>query len=228
MEEKGIFWSGVSIKEYVEARGGVKMIAGDERKTMLEAFRGSMPREFYCMEGSTKTGDRQSDAVVYTCESTGRDGKTRYHATGFHGRAQKPDFNFYYKTDVQRGRKIQEFFKSRRTWAKHKKLDAEKRKDAGRGLAVGDILRSSWGYDQTNVNYYQVLEMVGKTTVVLREIGQKKKETGYMSGTTSPRKDIFAGKPFRKQARQGSVKINSHRHAFKVDPKETTYWSSYH
>ena len=29
------------------------------------------------------------------------------------------------------------------------------------GLKVGDVLRSSWGYDQTNVDYYEVVELVG-------------------------------------------------------------------
>ena len=227
MATTAIFGSGAAIKEYVAARGGAGMLADGERKLILEAFRSPMPREFYCREGSKKTEDRQSDAVVYTSECDGRDGKTRYHVTGFHGKAQKPDFNYYYSSDRQRGAKIQEFFKGRRLHAKRKKREAEERRQAGRGLGVGDVLRCSWGYDQTNVDYYQVVGMSGKATVVLREIEQKRKETGYMSGTTSPRKGRFAGPPFKKRAIKGSVKLSSHKHAIKVDPKETTYWSSY-
>ena len=39
------------------------------------------------------------------------------------------------------------------------------------GLSVGDILSSSWGYDQTNVNFYEVVRATTKT-VWLRERGK--------------------------------------------------------
>lgn len=42
------------------------------------------------------------------------------------------------------------------------------RKDATTPM-VGDILRSSWGYDQTNVDYYQVVSMT-KASVYIRKI----------------------------------------------------------
>ena len=40
-------------------------------------------------------------------------------------------------------------------------------------LKVGDIVDSSWGYDQTNVNFYQVIEVVGAHTVKIREIASR-------------------------------------------------------
>ena len=39
-------------------------------------------------------------------------------------------------------------------------------------LEVGTIVGSSWGYDQTNVNYYQVVKRTPKM-VVLRPIGKR-------------------------------------------------------
>ena len=39
-------------------------------------------------------------------------------------------------------------------------------------LKVGDILYSSWGYDQTNIDFYQVTA-VGVHSVKIREIEQK-------------------------------------------------------
>lgn len=38
---------------------------------------------------------------------------------------------------------------------------------------VGDILRCSWGYDQTNVDYYQVVALVGVSSVRIRKIGKR-------------------------------------------------------
>lgn len=35
---------------------------------------------------------------------------------------------------------------------------------------VGDILIASWGYDQTNVDYYQVVALVGTSSVRIRKI----------------------------------------------------------
>ena len=38
------------------------------------------------------------------------------------------------------------------------------------GVKVGDIFESSWGYDQTNVDFFQVVKLVGKTSVRVREV----------------------------------------------------------
>lgn len=38
------------------------------------------------------------------------------------------------------------------------------------GVQVGDIFESSWGYDQTNVDFFQVIELVGQTSVRVREV----------------------------------------------------------
>ena len=41
-------------------------------------------------------------------------------------------------------------------------------------LQIGSILYTSWGYEQTNIDFYQVIELIGTSTVVLREIAQEK------------------------------------------------------
>lgn len=57
---------------------------------------------------------------------------------------------------------------------------------------VGDILESSWGYDQTNIDYFQVLEVKDKS-VIVREIGFAKKENAgvWASYHVTPQKDGF-------------------------------------
>ncbi|MHO45241.1 hypothetical protein D9E76_24655 [Escherichia coli] len=37
-------------------------------------------------------------------------------------------------------------------------------------VSVGDVFVSSWGYEQTNVNFYQVISVHGKKTVTVQEI----------------------------------------------------------
>lgn len=41
-----------------------------------------------------------------------------------------------------------------------------------RGVKVGDIFYTSWGYEQTNLDFYQVVGLVGKVTVKLRKIAK--------------------------------------------------------
>jgi hypothetical protein len=48
-------------------------------------------------------------------------------------------------------------------------------------IKAGDILSCSWGYDQTNVDFYQVIKTTAKTATV-QEIDKKNKYTGDMSG----------------------------------------------
>ena len=60
---------------------------------------------------------------------------------------------------------------------------------------VGDILHHSWGYDQTNCDFYQVIE-VKKASVVLRKIGAETVpgSEGFMCEQLMPVKDAFIEK----------------------------------
>ena len=57
---------------------------------------------------------------------------------------------------------------------------------------VDDILHHSWGYDQTNCDFYQVVE-VKKATVILRKIGSQTVpgSEGFMCCSLMPTKDDF-------------------------------------
>ena len=66
-------------------------------------------------------------------------------------------------------------------------------------MQVGDILYTSWGYEQTNVEFYQVTKMIGKKMVEVREIAKKYVENETMSGTSTPIRDKFIGKPLRRR-----------------------------
>ena len=38
------------------------------------------------------------------------------------------------------------------------------------GVKVGDFFSASWGYEQTNVDFFQVVALVGETSVRVREV----------------------------------------------------------
>lgn len=54
-------------------------------------------------------------------------------------------------------------------------LKAEPKQDPAKltnkfGVGVGDIFYASWGYEQTNADFFQVVELVGKASVRVREV----------------------------------------------------------
>ena len=99
---------------------------------------------------------------------------------------------------------------------------------------IGDLFMRSWGYDQTNIDYYEVVAVSAKM-VTVRTIAQKSIETGFMSGKTTPLPGTYTGKPKRCLAQDGHIKINSYAWAHYVKPEMvagipvygTDYYSSY-
>ncbi|WGD37569.1 hypothetical protein [Lysinibacter sp. HNR] len=65
-------------------------------------------------------------------------------------------------------------------------------------ITPGTIFYSSWGYEQTNIDFYEVVRVTTKT-VTLRPIGASRTETiSAMSGTVTPKPGEFTGQEFRR------------------------------
>ena len=86
-------------------------------------------------------------------------------------------------------------------------------------LKIGDVLRSSWGYEQTNIDYYQVTAYKGKCTVEIREIRAMRTRQSGDYGTCLPIKNDFKGDAIVKRVCKSgtSVRINSFSSARKKD-----------
>lgn len=95
--------------------------------------------------------------------------------------------------------------------------DAERVKADDR-FNVGSILYASWGYDQTNIDFYQVVERVGKVTMVLRPIGAETVpgSEGRDCDRVKPVKgDFVAGEePMRRRINGASVKVSDVAYAW--------------
>ena len=76
---------------------------------------------------------------------------------------------------------------------RHDEAVARSSEEFRRSLRVGDILYSSWGWEQTNIDFYQVIAIRG-SAVDLRQLDQRTTEDSYMCGTTVPLPDVFKGK----------------------------------
>lgn len=98
-------------------------------------------------------------------------------------------------------------------------------------LTVGQILESMWGYDQTNVDFYEVVK-VTRTTVVVRKLrAEAVEQRAHMSSTVTPNPEDYAGEPFRRKViTYGSspfIQIESYANAYPWDgaPRTATHYA---
>ena len=135
--------------------------------------------------------------------------------------------------NVRRGDHL--FFPSperREAWAKEQMDKAEamalRRSEAKRAnlehrtsLKVGDILYCTWGWEQTNVEFAQVVKVLpsGKTCKV-RHICSRIEETGSMQGNAWPLKDNFKGPEHLFRPRVGDCGKIGDRHFSPMGEKE--------
>jgi glucosamine 6-phosphate synthetase-like amidotransferase/phosphosugar isomerase protein len=95
---------------------------------------------------------------------------------------------------------------------------------------IGDIYVTSWGYDQTNIDYYKVTNVKNKT-VNLVSIGQKRNYTGHMQGECVPDPSVAGNKIYTKRMINNgdsvSFKMTSYSWAHKWNGKTNhfTEWA---
>lgn len=121
------------------------------------------------------------------------------------GKADKPAFYYsfrdmsraelYVKDFAEQVRKSEESRKNRKNERAAKRASLK----ASDHWAVGDVIYNSWGYEQTNVDWYQVVEVKAKS-IVIREIAANCNDNGGpYGGQTAPRRNDFVGNPLLKQ-----------------------------
>lgn len=150
----------------------------------------------------------------------------RFCAAGFSGKRGLPDFNYSFRSKEARQKFVSEWLEGLRDKAERKaalRAEAAAKRAAGHQLAVGDVLEASWGYEQTNVDYYQVTALIGRCMVEVREIGRQAEQTGYLQGDCVPAKNQFKGEPMRRRVCDDgrSIKVESWGiWARKIEPKK--------
>lgn len=71
--------------------------------------------------------------------------------------------------------------------AEAKKPAAKTEKVNKYGVKVGDIFAASWGYEQTNVDFFQVVALVGESSVRVREVRPAMIDDVAISGMSADR-----------------------------------------
>jgi len=182
----------------------------------------TMPRNAYVPEDAEKVVYDEVKAEIYRYDTAKGPA-----AAMFGGKRSKPDKLYYYRSLEAREKAISDYLDGLKASAEFKASLKAKRNSFKHTLKVGDLLRCSWGYDQTNVDFYQVTDLIGKTMVEIRPVAGNYEETGFMSGTTTASKGHFIGDPMKKRVGEGNaVRIASYASAYPYDGKPT-YESHY-
>jgi len=179
-------------------------------------------RSFYIPKDATLIDAHGTDAAVYVYTNA----KGQLCAIGFHGRAQKPDFNYRYSNEDKRAQAVARFIESRQAHA-NAQANYKAQRNQPSKLRIGDILVSSWGYDQTNIDFYEVTATRGERTVEIRKIAQTQEPTEWAQGIATPRPGEYLTQPQTYRVTYGeSVTIASYASARKWDGRPRRY-SSY-
>lgn len=117
--------------------------------------------------------------------------------------------------------------------AKAKRKDARSKPHT---IKLGDIFYTSWGYDQTNIDFYQTTKIISDRTIEVRQIGSKIVDSSDISSNQvvavkdsflTPRGDgDKTGLPMVKRVSNNTIKITSYANGWLWDgtsKRETSF-----
>lgn len=100
-------------------------------------------------------------------------------------------------------------------------------------IKKGDILASQWGYEQTNVCFYEVVKAT-KCFVTVREVSSLCKQTGWAQELKTPCRASYIGEPVRRKVKDFSIakdrpfiEVTDYENAYLWDGRpmeETSYY----
>ena len=156
----------------------------------------------------------------------------------FGGKRAKPDWHHRFGSVERLWAKIDETLNGMDASAKMK-AEWKAKRNAPHDVQVGDVFCCSWGYDQTNIDYYEVTRVMG-AMVEIREIGCESVETEFMQGKSVPMRGSYIGEPIRKRVNMGgsepSLAVRSYANAYRMKPIATvgnapiydaSHWTAY-
>lgn len=155
-------------------------------------------------------------------------------AVAYGGKRKKPDFQYSFKNEEQREEYVNKYLDDRLKIQQQKeqeKIEKKARQKAELAeIKEGDIFVCSWGYEQTNVDAYQIVELKGQTAT-FKEVGFERLEaTGPDAEYVRPIKDAFIKdvEPFKKRLNGKYIKLSSFQYAYKMENPKAKYYNSWY
>ena len=165
----------------------------------------------------------QFDAYIWDLQVAGR---TQYCAVVWTSNRQiKPALYSFYRTEAQREAAVTSLL-NRAASVKIAKSERRAAQNQAHDYKVGDILHGSWGYEQTNCEFYQVVDVPSAQYVTVRKVANLFTENGFMTGRNMPSVDSFRGEPLRRKVIDNYVKIDQSTRVSRWDgtPKHSSHY----
>jgi len=138
--------------------------------------------------------------------------KTKLVAIAWSGKRNKPDWNYRFRDKKQMDKYISDYFckvEMANEYKAEQKLKRENEKaEFFESIKVGDIFVDSWGYDQTNVDFYLVTKKL-KASIKIVKIGSKVVATSIGSEKVVPVPDAVIGEEKTKVPQDGYIRTHS-------------------
>ena len=162
---------------------------------MLTTFKTSR----YIPEGAQEIRHPRQLGVAYLTQKPDSPACT---VIAYRCKAIRPAFHYRFQTTRRANEYIEQFFAS---LTRHEDLKRQRREEQKKPhtLQVGQIIVSTWGYDQTNVDFYEIVA-VTQRTVDLRPIASEPVpgSEGFMSDRRIPKPGQYVGEKTRKAVRK--------------------------
>jgi hypothetical protein len=144
-------------------------------------------------ENSTIVKEKSGLGIVYVYRVPNPRSGRPFLAVAYAGNAAKNSFHYSYKDESAVDLAIRNFFGNLKD---HKERVSKRRTESYKPhtFKVGDIITNSWGYDQTNVDWYRIAR-TSKSYVWLQPIAGQTEQTGFMSGNSTPHVDTGSDNP---------------------------------
>lgn len=197
-------------------------------------MRSKLTREVFLIDipsSAKKITVKATKAVIYIWET-----ETHAKLKIFQARSIKPVAHYRFSDSAKRDQYVEKWVES--DLKSHAaKLNRLKSRNQPHSIKKGDIFVSSWGYEQTNVDFYQCVNVINKM-IEVRKIAQDHEEVGYMQGRCVPIVDEFVNEEIKRcKVKYGNtIKISDCQTAVLMVPKivenvkvyESLHYSSYH
>jgi hypothetical protein len=178
----------------------------------------------YIPAGAIKVEDKKSDAVAYLYNGKGDLPSCRV----FYGKQRKPVAAYWFRTLAERDACIKRYFEARQARAEMLAKRKAEMMAQVRKVEVGAAFYTSWGYDQTNIDWYEVVALVGKSSARVRRIKSMDASTGnepWATGKSVPDFGNYCGPEQLVRVRGDGFKVDRHyAHLWDGRPKS---WTAY-
>lgn len=172
--------------------------------------------ELHVPENAVRVDEGSGLAVVYVYTNAA----DRPAAIAFIGKQSKPAWRYHFHSVEKRDEAIAKLFQSVRSH--HVQLGARQAdRRAGHTLQTGDIVWNSWGYEQTNIDWFRVTRITKNYVWLKRLCGIETERAGMMSGLTVPGQE--STRPVEKHRACGEHVSVNHGSASKWDGKPRHY-----